>query len=205
MPTWTGLSFGLFNFPFYMHIFSFVRARFCDFNEQQAAGAPVPRSCFCLKCMLVHLGPQCSSFSHARRGAGMAGRDRDVCHMCCGVRGRCVAPCPRVRGLRRRHIARLLDEGNVPFGVDPACQLAWEARYRAHMRAERMDQTIAGLEERMRELQAQLAAAHAMRGNADRLEETLRRFAAGGGGAPTPAPRQSQQPESELAASERGD
>ena len=131
--------------------------------------------------------------------------NRDVCDMCCGVLGRCVAPCPRVRGLHRRHIARLLDEGNVPFGVDPACQLAWEARYRAHMRAERMDQTIVGLEERMRELQAQLAAAHAMRGNVDRLEETLRRFAAGGGGAPTPAPRQSQQPESEPAASERGD
>ena len=40
MPTWTGLSFGLFNFPFYMHIFSFVRARFCDFNEQQATRPP---------------------------------------------------------------------------------------------------------------------------------------------------------------------
>ena len=133
----------------------------------------------------------------------MAGRD--VCDMCCGVLGRCVAPCPRVRGLRRRHIARLLDEGNLPDGVAPASRLVWEARYRAQRRAEQMDQTIAGLEERIRELQAQLAATHAMRGNADRLVETLRGFAPGGGGAPTPAPRQSQQPESEPAASERGD
>ena len=125
------------------------------------------------------------------------------CDICLGVLYQCVAPCPRVRGLGRGDVVLLLLEGNVPHGVAPASRLVWEARYRAQRRAEQMDQTIAGLEERMRELQAQLAAAHAMRGNA---EETSRRLAAGGGGAPTPAPRQSQQPESEPpATSERGD
>ena len=143
-------------------------------------------------------------------------RMRDIC---LGVLYQCVAPCPRVRGLGRGDVARLLREGNLPHGVAPASRLVWEATYRAERRAEQMDQTIAGLEERIRELQAQLAAtqaqlapaqaqlaaAHAMRGNTDRLVETLRGFAPGGGGAPTPAPRQSQQPESEPAASERGD
>ena len=129
-------------------------------------------------------------------------RMRDIC---LGVLYQCVAPCPRVRGLGRGDVARLLREGNLPHGVAPASRLVWEAKYRAERRAEQMDQTIAGLEERIRELQAQLAAAHAMRRNANRVVGTLRGFASGGGGAPTPAPRQSQQPESEPAASARGD
>ena len=50
----------------------------------------------------------------------------DLCHFCCNPRapgfpgwGGCDARCPKVRGLRRREVARMLMIGQVPTGLDP--------------------------------------------------------------------------------------
>ena len=121
-----------------------------------------------------------------------------ICDLCGGqyMHFGCVATCPRHRGLRRRDVRRMLDQGQVVDGLAPTSRLIVEATYRLAEREEALQHRAAELDERLSALAAALEGAHTDLDEARRVQQVLRDFHQQG----SPSPRVGQhsgQPESE--------